>query len=566
MKFKKIILSLIPLMSTSLLIGCANNNNNNSQSQIIDEGEEWYRDPTIPLEVGDVAKEWKTSKSCEGLPMGIFEDSNLVAGDVQYERGNGVDDSSCLLVNIQTNSKLSGYLSSKAVEKPFFKDSDVTNGDIVSLYVYVTSDSNIDSLQLELTEVNSENSFKSNELQMDGDNYNRWIRLVSVFDSIGILNEIKLNVKTATEDAAYFYIDDITVTFGEETEVAKSNYVYNYESLCGTYQDYFKVGTCLSSRMNQNQIYRKITKDNFNSVTAENEGKPEQILDQAGCKELAKTDITQVAITTKPFENIYDFCEANHIQVRHHTFVWYSQTPAWFFNDNYDQNGNRVSKEIMLERMRNFIRVTLNTLNERWPGLIYAIDVSNEAVDNHTTRRNNNNWYSVVGEDFVYHAFEYAALYKDPEQKLYYNDYSFDYDIDNCKYALNTLLKQAIADGFIDGVGIQGHLDSNANLDVVINDAKLIYEQGLECQITELDITTNGSDASNLNKQKDAYKNLVKKVINANQNSETNITAIVLWGITDNYSWKSGQHPLLFDSDFNKKPAYYGFLEAINEL
>ena len=214
------------------------------------------------------------------------------------------------------------------------------------------------------------------------------------------------------------YIDDIEIVLGEET--VETGYVYNDESLYQTYEDYFKVGTCMSANMLQNTTLRKILKNDFNSVTAENEGKPERILDQAACQEAAKTDKAAVAITTAPFEKLYDFAEANHIGVRHHTFVWYSQTPAWFFNEDYASNGNKVSKETMLKRMENFIKVTLDTINDRWPGRVYAIDVANEAIDN-GIRKNNNNWYTTVGEDFVYYAFKYAYNYKADYQELYYN-------------------------------------------------------------------------------------------------------------------------------------------------
>ena len=31
-------------------------------------------------------------------------------------------------------------------------------------------------------------------------------------------------------------------------------------------------------------------------------------------------------------------------------------------------------------------------------------------------------------------------------------------------------------------------------------------------------------------------------------------------------SWKRNQHPLLFNENYAKKPAYYGFLEAVQEM
>ena len=316
-----------------------------------------------------------------------------------------------------------------------------------------------------------------------------------------------------------------------------------------------------------------MVKDNFNSITAENEGKPEQILDQTACQELAKTDETQVAIKTAPFEKIYDWCAKNNIGVRHHTFVWFDQTPEWFFKKGYQASGAVVSKSTMLARMENFIKTTIETINERWPGLVYAIDVSNEAVQNGAVRKTNNYgsapnyWYETIGEDFVYYAFKYAREYAEEDQELYYNDYAYDYETSNCKFALETLLKDAIAEELIDGVGIQGHLDmNNYSLDSVIKDAEMIKEKGLKCQITELDITVSGNSESVFNNQKNAYKQLATRVLEGNASGKTEVNAIVFWGVTDNMSWRGNQYPLIFNENYSKKPAYYGFLEAVQEM
>ena len=45
-----------------------------------------------------------------------------------------------------------------------------------------------------------------------------------------------------------------------------------------------------------------------------------------------------------------------------------------------------------------------------------------------------------------------------------------------------------------------------------------------------------------------------------------NVNAVIVWGITDNLSWHSSNSPLMFNSDYSKKPAYYGFLEAVDEF
>ena len=550
---KHLLYSVVSLLTISFLVACNSNKNTTSEEP-------------KPIEIGDTVKEWRTNYDLDSLPLGLADTNSK--GEIVKDFGNY--DNSSLKYEVKKSSNM--YLGSDLLEEPYFVEDDAKNGDIISLYVYVPSDGNISSLQLEVFPSSMNNSIKSDLLEIDSSLEQSWNRLMISFDTLETLGAIRLNYQIADgADSATFFVDNINITLGEET--VKTGYEYNEESLYKAYEPYLKVGTCMSGRMLANTELRKITLDNFNSITAENEGKPEQILDQTACQELAKTDETQVAIKTSPFEKIYNYAEAHHIGVRHHTFVWFDQTPQWFFRKNYDSNGAVVSKSVMVARMENFIKTALETINSRWPGLVYAIDVSNEGVQNGGIRKKDNNnmnpnyWYETIGDDFVYYAFKFARQYAAEGQELYYNDYAFDYDTNNCKFALNTLLKDAIAEELIDGVGIQGHLDTNNfSLDAVIKDAEMIKEKGLKCQITELDITVNSDSTADLNNQKNAFKRLGTRVLESNASGKTEINAIVFWGIRDDMSWKRNQHPLLFNENYAKKPAYYGFLEAVQEM
>ena len=543
---KRLLCAVIPFLTASLLLGC-----NKSKQPESSEPK--------PLEIGDTVKEWKSSKDYEEAPLGTANKNSQ--SEIVNDFGN--DDKSSIKYEVMYETK-KAYIGSDLLETPYFTEDDAKNGDIISLYVYVPDyESNIVTLQLEVFPISMEKSIKSEMLNLGTHNCSTWIRLAVSFDTLETLGAIRLNYSVGDKSSpASFYVDDINITFGAET--VKTGYEYNDESLYQTYQDYFKVGCCMSAEMLQNTELRKIAKHNFNSITAENEGKPERILDQKACQQLAKTDETAVAITSKPFEKIYDFCEANHIKVRHHTFVWYSQVPNWFFKKNYSDNGSNVSKEVMLGRLENFIKITLETINNRWPGLVYAIDVANEAVENHGIRNNNNMWYTVLGKDFVYYAFKYARQYATEDQKLYYNDWSYDNDTQNLTYALNTLLKPVIDEGLVDGVGIQGHKGIGENMDIVINDIKAIRKKNLDCQITEFDLTISGT--SEYTKQKTAIKSLITKILKGNMDGTMNVDAFVVWGIDDEHSWRRNQHALLFTGKFAKKPAYYGFLEAIQSV
>jgi len=553
---QRLMCAVIPFLTASLLLGC--NKGNSEQPSESSEPK--------PIEIGDTVKEWKSKEDNEALPLGLANKSST--GVIVDDFGN--EDSSALKYEVVYNAK-DAYLGSDLIEEPYFLEDDAKNGDIISMFVYVPNGGNISSLQMEVFPISMNNSLKSNLLTINEATLDTWVRLVVSFDTLETLGAIRLNYKV--ENTSYmgtFFVDDVNITLGEET--VKTDYVYNNESLYQTYKDYFKVGTCMSASMLSNTAYRKIAKDNFNSITAENEGKPDHILDQRGCQRLAQSDDNLVAITTTPFEKLYDFCEANHIQVRHHTLVWFDQTPQWFFRKGYQQNGALLNKENMLIRMENFIKTVFETLNNRWPGLVYAVDVANEAVVNGKVRTMDNNnanpnyWYETVGNDFVYYAFKFSRKYAAEGQALYYNDYTYDYETSNCRFAVNTMLKKAIEEKLIDGVGIQTHLATTANVDTIINDAKIIHAAGLSCQLTEIDVTTNGNSNAIFNTQGNYYKSLVTKVLKANIAGETDINALVLWGITDNASWRRSQYPLLFDGNYGKKPAYYGFLNALQSV
>ena len=554
---KSFLVSALSLLTVASLVACSKGGN---------QMNDWGYDPEIEYEVGDTVKEWKSDKDWKTMPMDVPEGGT---GTREINKKLGHEDKISLHYSVKSSQ---GYITSKLEEDQFFNDLDAKNGDIISLYVYIPSNSNLKSLQLEADSLAqsgqgaylSNFNGKSDELKIDADKEEKWIRLMVVYETFLALDAIKLNfVPIDNSKEVEFYVDDINITYGEETE--NSNYESNDESLYKTYEDYFIVGTELSANMAKDTKMREIAKDNFISVTAENEGKPDSVLDQAGCQELARTDPAGVAIKTSAFEGIYDWCEANHIKVRHHCFVWDQQTPSWFFKENYSNSGADASREVMLARLENFFKVTIETLDERWPGLVYALDVVNEAIKE-IDELKSSNWLNRIGNDYIYQAFAAASQYKTYYMDLYYNDYVFEQTQwggkDRCEWACNTMLKQAIDDGILDGIGIQTHIDFS-DVDTVLEDAKIIHNAGIKCQITELDINCNGS--SEFEEQKDAYQKLIKGIVEGNESGTMDVNAVILWGVTDNLSWHSNRSPLIFNSDYSKKPAYYGFLEALNE-
>ncbi len=81
---------------------------------------------------------------------------------------------------------------------------------------------------------------------------------------------------------------------------------------------------------------------------------------------------------------------------------------------------------------------------------------------------------------------------------------------------------------------------------------------GLRVQITEMDVTaSDGSDG--LAKQTEAFA-MAARVCQ----SVSSCDRMTVWGVSDRDSWRGeGNRPLLFDGDFNEKPAYAAVRAAL---
>ena len=198
--------------------------------------------------------------------------------------------------------------------------------------------------------------------------------------------------------------------------------------------------------------------------------------------------------------------------------------------------------------------------------LIYAWDVVNEAVSPGDGREDgirvaDNNWFEVIGPDYIELAFTFARKYAEPDQKLFYNDFQ-TYDKNKMYYLMN-LIKGLQEKDIIDGIGMQDHMD-------MTNPGVLDYQYtlnryanlGLEIQVTELDINTDDNSEEGQRKLAARYKGIMTIILDQIENDRANITSITFWGLTDDRSWLNNpdepKYPLLFDENLQAKPAFFG--------
>ena len=327
------------------------------------------------------------------------------------------------------------------------------------------------------------------------------------------------------------------------------------DSLKDAFQGKFKIGTSVSPfELNSGGEF---IKKHFNSITPENELKPDSILSQQGCQQYGN-NVNTIVNFGQGTRQTLSFCERNRIPLRGHTFVWYSQTPDWFFRENFNQYGNYVSRDIMDKRLESFIKNTFELLRKDFPSLeIYSYYVCNELFLNDgggLRPASNSNWIRVYGDDsFVVNAFRYARKYAPSGCKLYLNDYN-EYVPAKTQDIYNMAMKLK-AEGVIDGIGMQSHLDVSYPSAALYNSCiEKFLSTGLEVQISELDITTNGD----LNSQASLFKEIFTIAVkNANR-----IPALTVWGTNDSISWRRNQNPLLFSAGYTPKPAYNAVMQV----
>ena len=318
------------------------------------------------------------------------------------------------------------------------------------------------------------------------------------------------------------------------------------QGLKDAYKDYFMIGVAVNQRNVTNASQSALVKQEFNSMTAENDMKPEPTEPREG--EFNWTSADRIA----------NFARQNGIKLRGHCLMWHSQIGKWMYEDN-------PTKEVFFKRMRNHIHAIVN----RYKDVIYCWDVVNEAI---TDDRNaadpyrQSPLYKIAGDEFIAKAFEYARE-ADPKALLFYNDYN-ECDPVKSKRIYEMVKKMKAAGVPIDGIGMQGHYNIYGPSEKEVDDAIKLYKQVVNhIHVTELDIRINeemggqlrfsreGQTVSDSIKQHLA--NQYARVFRVFRNHKDVVKCVTFWNLSDRDSWLGARnYPLPFDTEYKPKLAY----------
>lgn len=354
-------------------------------------------------------------------------------------------------------------------------------------------------------------------------------------------------------------------------------------------------------------------KENFNSLTAENEMKPSSVLgfmptmltvDEAKNQgyiipdSYKEASVPQINYTN--IDKLLKYASDNGIRVRYHGLLWHEQSPNWFFRTNFDYSSDYVTPEIMDARNEFFIT---NIMNHVYSGpykdVVYCWDVINEyfhmteCISRIRTEENPDGdknedvkcYYEIYGDKIFEDASDPAnsPLKTNPEYikkafktahdvlksyglenkvELVYNDYDTNttdvrnFTIEVANYINSKDELNPDGEKLLTTIGMQAH-DKIGKHSVTghVRTIDAVKDAGYNIQFTEFDLALNGhSEAEQLQYLEDLFT-----IIALESAEGARFTCFSWWGMTDSSSWLGAdQKPLLCGTSVkDKKQAYY---------
>jgi endo-1,4-beta-xylanase len=314
-----------------------------------------------------------------------------------------------------------------------------------------------------------------------------------------------------------------------------------------------RIGSALTPADLTTAGYSAIASGQFDLYTPENEMKWQVVEPEEGTFDWSGAD------------NLVKYAQANGALVRGHCLCWHQQLPTWLTanvaNGDYTQN-----------QLLDLLQEHIFTEVGRYKGKIWQWDVCNEFLtDDDPSGVNQADWWIVnAGPEVITKAYQWAHE-ADPNALLMYNDYNnVGEDGTNAKFKACLALAESLQkNAHIDGIGIEGHLDTQYgwNPVQVREDLEAYAAAGLKVAFTETDVRTfvnNATDQVPTDSlaqfaQPFEYQEMLKAAL-----AVPEVISFTVWGFGDAESWVPGTfagegYACLYDVNLNPKAAYYAF-------
>ena len=312
----------------------------------------------------------------------------------------------------------------------------------------------------------------------------------------------------------------------------------------------FPVGAAVSVTHLKEEAFSTTFKENFSQLTAEYEMKMNSVWTSLNLYNWTNADY------------LVNYAVLNNMKIHGHALLWYQSFPEWFKTAAYDSLN-----------FENSVKTYIQTFVGRYKGKILSWDVANEIFADDGSLRVETIVYKTFKDPVAFYGrcFQYARL-SDPDVKLFYNDYNLVLNNSKRSSAIK-MVERFRKEGYpIDGIGEQFHIVVGTSLTTITNGLTDLVGTGLLIHFSELDIKVNKNKSDSYvftdadqQTQSDMYSSIVKLFETMPQSQKY---AVTTWGVTDKYSWLLSfwhpkEYPLLFDSNYNRKKAYDGFISGL---
>ena len=287
-------------------------------------------------------------------------------------------------------------------------------------------------------------------------------------------------------------------------------------------------------------------------------------------KEVNEYDFVEV----EPF---FQYAQQNSLLFRGHPLIWHQFNADWV-QEKLTQPG--VSKD----EINSIFTREISAKVKQYRGSVDSWDVVNEAVNPEDGREDGlreTDWLRHLGTNYIEQAF-LLARGNDANAKLFYNDFGLVYADDwhsRRRDAVLRLLNKLVSNNApIYGLGIQSHLSGEKNQDFDCQKFSQFLQDvqslGLTIYISELDVNDRDLPQDIRTRDRliaDTYYQYLSCAL-----ENTAVKAVISWGLIDTYSWLQNaefaqrpdgdeQRPLLFDKNYQPKPAFHAVMRALSE-
>jgi len=276
------------------------------------------------------------------------------------------------------------------------------------------------------------------------------------------------------------------------------------------------------------------------------------------------------------FDAMMAWADANALPVRGHNLLWHQPKwmPRWEETHDFGATPARAAERLLVDH--------ISTVCGRYGSRIRSYDVVNEAVDPKDASLYQTALSRAMGSpeatlDLAFRTARRAA----PQAQLVYNDY-MSWEPGNATHRAGVL---KLLEGFktrgvpVDALGVQSHLvtqgiDARATIAELEGEWRRFLDEvtamGYGLVITELDVRDNSLPADVAVRDR-AVADFTRGYLDV-MLAYPQLRDVLLWGMTDRYSWiegfeprkdKARRRPCPYDAAFKPKPMYTAIAAAL---